>query len=293
MIERSSLLCGGGPIARQPRIARMSLAPSPASAPLPDPAPLTEGPPPDAPMAIVLAAGKGTRMESELPKVLVPVAGRPMVRYVVDALREAGVQKIVVVVGYKAELVQQELAGEPGVDFALQTEQLGTGHAVMMCRDYLMGRTGPVIIVTGDSPMLQVSSVRSLLDEFATTQPACLLGTAHRDDPTGLGRIVRDSDGKFVGIVEHKDCTPEQLKVTEVNMSTYVFNAPDLSASLDRLTTNNAQGEYYVTDCPGILLGAGKDVRALAALQPCEALSVNTLADLAVVEAEMKKMNKD
>jgi UDP-N-acetylglucosamine diphosphorylase/glucosamine-1-phosphate N-acetyltransferase len=249
----------------------------------------------NAPMAIVLAAGKGTRMQSELPKVLIPVAGRPMVRYVVDALREAGVAKIVVVVGYKAELVREELAGEPGVDFALQAEQLGTGHAVMMCREHLTGRTGPVIIVTGDSPMLQVSSVRSLLDEFAATQPACLLGTAHRDDPTGLGRIVRDpvtkeGDGKFVGIVEHKDCTPEQLKVTEVNMSTYVFNAPDLLASLDQITTNNAQGEYYVTDCPGLLLKAGKDVRALAALQPCEALSVNTLADLDVVEAEMKKM---
>lgn len=268
----------------------MTLAPAPPPAPLPDPAPLASGPPLDAPMAIVLAAGKGTRMESELPKVLVPVAGRPMVRYVLDALREAGVEKIVVVVGYKAELVREELAGEPGVDFALQAEQLGTGHAVMMCREHLTGRTGPVIIVTGDSPMLQVSSVRSLLDEFAATQPACLLGTAHRDDPTGLGRIVRDSDGNFVGIVEHKDCTPEQRKVTEVNMSTYVFNTPDLLASLDRLTTNNAQGEYYVTDCPGILLGAGKDVRALAALKPCEALSVNTLADLAVVEAEMKKM---
>ncbi|TWT95332.1 Bifunctional protein GlmU [Botrimarina colliarenosi] len=248
--------------------------------------------PPAAPMAIVLAAGKGTRMQSDLPKVLVPVAGRPMIRYVVEGLRAAGVEKIVVVVGYQADLVRQELASEPGVEFALQAEQLGTGHAVMMCREAIAGHSGPVVIVTGDSPMLQASSVEALLADFTQTHPACLLGTAHREDPTGLGRIVRDAAGRFVGIVEHKDCTPEQLAVTEVNMSTYVFDAVDLLASLESLTTDNAQGEYYVTDCPGLLLADGKDVRALAALKPCEALSVNTLADLAVVEAEMKKMKR-
>ena len=138
--------------------------------------------------------------------------------------------------------------------------------------------------------MLQESCVRALLDDYNESAPACLLGTAHRDDPTGLGRIVRDTDGAFTGIVEHKDCTPEQLEVTEVNMSTYVFNGADLLVSLDSLKTDNAQGEYYVTDCPGLLLAEGKQVRALAALKPCEALSINTVDDLAVVEAEMKKM---
>lgn len=246
-------------------------------------------------MAIVLAAGKGTRMKSELPKVLVPVCGRPMIRYVIDGLRAAGVEKIVIVVGYQADLVKKELAGEPGIEFALQAEQLGTGHAVMMCRDQIAAHVSddggrPVIIVTGDSPMLQASSVESLLGDFAESSPACLLGTAHRDDPTGLGRIVRDADGAFVGITEHKDCTPDQLAITEVNMSTYVFEASDLLASLEKLTTDNAQGEYYVTDCPGLLLSEGKEVRALAALQPCEALSVNTVEDLSVVETEMTKM---
>lgn len=250
--------------------------------------PLTPFPP--AALAIVLAAGKGTRMQSELPKVLVPVAGRPMVRYVIDALREAGVGEVVVVVGYRAELVRDELAGEAGIDFALQAEQLGTGHAVMQCRPRLAAHDGPVVVVTGDSPMLQPSSVRALLAEFASTRPACLLGTAQRDDPAGLGRVVRDAGGRFTGIVEHKDCTPQQLAITEVNMSTYVFDSAELLASLDGLTTKNAQGEYYVTDCPGLMLAAGKDVRALAALQPCEALSVNTVADLAVVEAEMQKL---
>lgn len=229
-------------------------------------------------------------MKSQLPKVLVPVGGRPMIRYVIDGLRAAGVGKIVVVVGYQADSVRQELADEQGVEFALQAEQLGTGHAVMMCREPIAAHTGPVVIVTGDSPMLQASSVQTLLEDFSASSPACLLGTAHRDDPTGLGRIVRDKEDKFVGIVEHKDCTPEQLAVTEVNMSTYVFDAAELLASLDQLTTDNAQGEYYVTDCPGLLLAAGKEVRALAALQPCEALSINTVEDLSVVEAEMERM---
>lgn len=248
-------------------------------------------------MAIVLAAGKGTRMKSDLPKVLVPVAGRPMIRYVIDGLRAAGVRRIVVVIGYKSDLVRQELTDESDIDFALQEEQLGTGHAVMMCRQQIedhaaAGGNAPVVIVTGDSPMLQASSVQTLLEDFSALKPACLLGTAHRDDPTGLGRIVRDADGAFTGIVEHKDCTPEQLEVTEVNMSTYVFDAAELLESLDRLTTDNAQGEYYITDAPGLLLAEDKEVRALAALQPCESLSINTTDDLAVVEAEMDKMSR-
>ena len=243
-----------------------------------------------APLAIVLAAGKGTRMKTDLPKVLAPVCGRPMIRYVIDALREAGVERIVVVVGYRADLVREELAGEAGVTFVEQTEQLGTGHAVMVCRDEFATATGPVVIVTGDSPMLQATSIRALLDEFSNTKPSCLLGTAHRDDPTGLGRIVRNEQGDFLGIVEQKDATPEQQAITEVNMSTYLFAADALTESLGSLTTSNSQQEYYITDCPGILKDQGKDVRALAALQPCEALSVNNPDELRVVEEEMLKM---
>lgn len=248
----------------------------------------------NAPLAIVLAAGKGTRMKTELPKVLAPAAGRPMVRYVIDALRAAGVGRVIVVVGYRSELVRAELAGEPGVAFAEQAEQRGTGHAVMMCRAELErfrgAGGGPVVIVTGDSPMLQAASLRSLLVEFESTRPACLLGTAHRDDPMGLGRIVRDAAGAFVGVVEQRDASPQQQAITEVNMSTYVFNADDLVSVLDQLTTDNAQGEYYITDAPGLLKAAGRPVAALPALQPCEALSVNTPEDLAAVEAEMQRM---
>lgn len=208
----------------------------------------------------------------------------------IDALRAAGVEDIVLVVGYKAELVRRELADEPGLRFVDQTEQLGTGHAVMVCREALALHDGPVLILTGDSPLTQASSIRSLLAAFSETGAACILGTAETDDPTGLGRVIRDGNGDFVGIVEEKDASPEQKKITEANMSTYVFECCDLLDALGRLTADNAQGEYYVTDCPGILKQDGKTVDAASVLRPCEALSINTLSQLAVVEEEMRKM---
>jgi len=238
-------------------------------------------------MAIVLAAGKGTRMKSELPKVLVPVAGRPMIRYVIDALRAAGVERIVVVVGYRADLVRAELAGLPGIEFAEQTEQLGTGHAVMMCRQQLASHEGPVVVVAGDSPMLQADSVATLLAEATARRTACLLGTVRRDDPTGYGRIIRNAAGDFTGIVEEKDATPEQRATTEINVSTYVFDAKELLAALDQLRADNSQREYYITDCPAILLDAGKQVAALNVLKPREALSINSPEELAQVEKVM------
>lgn len=241
------------------------------------------------PLAIILAAGKGKRMASDLPKVLLPVCGRPMIRYVIDAVRAAGVGHVLVVVGYRGDLVRQELAGDLGIEFVEQTEQLGTGHAVMMCREALVGHDGPVLILAGDSPLVQVSSLRALLAEFAARRAACLLGTAVKPDPKGLGRIVRNADGQFQAIVEEKDATPRQRAITEVNLSTYVFEAAALLSALQRLTANNVQGEYYLTDCPGVLKAAGNCVEALCLLQPCETLSINTPAELAAVEQEMKR----
>jgi bifunctional UDP-N-acetylglucosamine pyrophosphorylase/glucosamine-1-phosphate N-acetyltransferase/UDP-N-acetylglucosamine pyrophosphorylase len=241
-------------------------------------------------LAILMAAGKGKRMKSDLPKVLVPVRGRPMVKYVIDAVRSAGVTRILVIIGYRGELVRAELAGEPGVEFVEQTEQLGTGHAVMTCRAQLAAHNGPVLILAGDSPMVQVASLRAVLAEFVARRPGCLLGTAHKADPAGMGRIVRDAAGQFLAIVEDKDATEEQRKITEINMSTYVFRPDALLSALGRLTADNAQGEYYLTDCPGVLKEAGETVLALPVLQPREALSINTADELAIVEAEMRKM---
>jgi bifunctional UDP-N-acetylglucosamine pyrophosphorylase/glucosamine-1-phosphate N-acetyltransferase/UDP-N-acetylglucosamine pyrophosphorylase len=240
-------------------------------------------------MAVVLAAGKGTRMQSELPKVLFPTLGRPMIHYVIDALKKAGVERIVVVVGYRADAVKDSLAGFD-VEFVLQEEQLGTGHAVMMAREQMESHDGAVMILAGDSPLTQSSSVRNLLGEYDECSPACIMGTLHVDNPTGLGRICRDDDGNFLGIVEEKDATEEQRKITEVNMSTYVFDGKELLHSLGSLTNTNNQQEYYVTDCPGLLKAENKDVRALAVLQSCEALSVNSVEQLEAVEAEMQRM---
>ena len=240
-------------------------------------------------MAIVLAAGKGTRMKSELPKVLFPVLGRPMIDYVLDALESVPVARTVVVVGYRADQVRAALSGRGGIEFAEQTEQLGTGHAVMMCREPLREHDGPVLVVTGDSPLIQVASVRRLLEHFTRHQMACLLGTLTTDDPTGLGRIVRDASGHFQRIVEEKDADAEERAIREVNMSTYLFDAKRLLWALDHLTAENRQREYYVTDCPGILLEAGDPVDALAVLQPCEALSINRVEDIPAVEAALRR----
>lgn len=240
------------------------------------------------PLAIILAAGKGKRMASELPKVLVPVCGRPMIHYVIDAVRAACIERMLIVVGYRADLVRRELSGERGLDFVVQSEQLGTGHAVMVGRERLELQDGPVLIVAGDSPMVQSESLKAVLAEFAKRRPACLMGTANKPNPTGLGRIIRDKSGEFSGIVEEKDATPAQRAITEVNLSTYVFRPDALLSALQQLTANNAQGEYYLTDCPGVLKAAGERVEALCVLQPIEALSINTPEELAIVEAEMR-----
>lgn len=241
-------------------------------------------------LAIVLAAGKGTRMQSELPKVLTPALGRPMLDYVLDALESAGVGRTLVVVGYRADLVRASLAGRERVEFVLQEEQLGTGHAVMVCREQLAAHDGPVLVVTGDSPLIQQSSIEQLFAHFEAESLACLLGTAHRDNPHGLGRIVRGGEGRFVGIVEEKDADDAQRKITEVNMSTYLFDCRGLLEALSQLRQNNVQREYYITDCPGILRAQGRGVDALPVLQPCEALSVNTPDDLDAVEAMMREL---
>ena len=194
------------------------------------------------------------------------------------------------VVGYKAKLVETELAERANIEFVLQAEQLGTGHAVQVCQAQLQAHDGPVLVVTGDSPLIQTSSLAELLELYQRERPACILGTLIADDPSGLGRIVRDADDRFVGIVEEKDASEEQRQIKEVNMSTYVFECRELLPVLSQLRNDNRQGEFYITDCPGMLKTAGKDVRALPVLKPCEGLSVNNLADLAAVEQEMRRI---
>ena len=245
------------------------------------------------PVAVILAAGKGTRMGSDLPKVVHEAAGKPLVRWVLDALEAAGIHDRIVVIGYRGELVERALAGLPGVAFATQREQRGTGDAVAAAADLIRSRAAvsdgrrPVVIVCGDSPMVRPESLTGLLEQFVSRRAACLLGTAITADPAGLGRIVRDAGGRFVKIVEQKDATDEERAIREVNMSTYVFEARDLLHALDRLDNANASGEYYLTDCPGLLLREGRPVDAVACLDASETLSVNTPEQLAAVSAAL------
>ncbi len=240
--------------------------------------------------AIVMAAGKGTRMKSEMPKVLVEVGGRPMIDYVINSLKEGGIARIIVVVGFGGDLVREHLGARSGIEFAVQSEQLGTGHAVMSAQHLLTDLDAPVLVVAGDSPMMEARSIRALMDEYARRPAACVIGTTHKDDPTGLGRILRDESGGFVGIVEEKDATPEQRAITEINMSYYVFHCGDLLEALGKLRNDNVQGEYYITDCPGFLRAIRKEVRALPVLKPHEALGVNTCEDVRSVEEAMDRL---
>jgi UDP-N-acetylglucosamine diphosphorylase/glucosamine-1-phosphate N-acetyltransferase len=244
-------------------------------------------------LAVVLAAGKGTRMKSDLPKVLVPVCGRPMIEYVLDALSAGGVQRIIAVIGYRAELVRAALDGRKNLIFALQEQQLGTGHAVMVCQDLLAGINGPLLVVAGDAPLMQSDSIAALLAEHRRKPAASIIGTAYAENPTGLGRIIRDKDGNFRAIVEHRDATESQRQIKEVSMSYYVFDCQNMLDALNYIRPDNDQGEYYITDLPGVLFSRGLEVRAVPVLKPCEVLAINSMEELAVVEAEMKKMMND
>ncbi len=223
-------------------------------------------------------------MKSELPKVLIPLAGRPMVEYVLDALDQVGFDQVALVVGYRADDVRATLRHRQGLTFVLQEQQMGTGHAVMVCREVLAAHDGPVAIVTGDAPMIQADSVLALLAEFERSRPACVIGTIHKDPAGSLGRIVRDAEGNFLGIVEEKDASEAERRLTEVNMSCYVFDSRALLLALEKLRPDNAQGEYYITDCPGLLRKQGEKVLALPVLKPIEALGVNTMDELAQAE---------
>lgn len=234
-------------------------------------------------MAIILAAGKSTRMKSALPKVLHNVCGRPMIEYVLDAARSAGVTRIVAVVGHRADMVREKLARHPDVEFALQSEQKGTGHAVMMCQDQLRSHHGPVLVLAGDTPLLKRESLSSLLETQQKQQAACVIGTAVTEANFGLGRIIRNSNAHFEKIVEEKDAKAEEKRVQEINTGCYAFDAQHLLTSLDQIRPNNSQAEYYLTDCPRVLKDQGRTVVALEAFDMVEALGVNTREQLAQV----------
>lgn len=228
-------------------------------------------------------------MKSETPKVLHPVCGRPLIEYVLDAARAGGAEKLVVVVGHKADIVRDALAHHADVEFALQAEQLGTGHAVMAAREQLADHDGNVLVLTGDTPLLRGESLQGLVDELESHNAVCVVGTAETENNAGLGRIVRDADGTFLRIVEQRDASPEELAITEINTGCFAFSAPHLFRALERLRPENAQGEYYLTDCVEILRGDGERVIAACRFAISEAMGVNTQEQLAEAEAAMQE----
>lgn len=239
------------------------------------------------PVAVILAAGQGKRMKSDKPKVLHEVCGQSMIRHVVNAAFGAGVSDVVVIVGQGADEVKASLAGTPNVHFALQERQHGTGDAVKSAQSVLSGYSGPVMILVGDEPCLRSGPLAELLEKQKESGVACLMGTSIVPDPTGYGRILRDTTGRFLRIIEQKDCTPEQAAITEVNPSCYVFTAPLLWQALEEVRPANAQGEYYLTDAPEILQRKGHEVQAIVTLEPDDILGINTRQHLAEAHAIM------
>ena len=236
--------------------------------------------------AVILAAGKGTRMESDLPKVLHKVCGETMVPHSIKAAKDAGATDVIVIVGYEGQLVKREILDV--VDFVEQHEQLGTGHAVMCAKDKI-GTEGDVIVLCGDTPLITAETIKKLYDKHKKESNGVTVLSAKVDDPTGYGRIIRDEQGNFTKIVEHKDCTEAELEVNEINSGMYVFNAESLNFSLDKLTNDNAQGEYYLTDTISIIKSACLKVDAMPIEDVNEILGVNTKAQLAEAEAIMKE----
>ena len=231
--------------------------------------------------ALILAAGKGTRMKSELPKVLHTCCGKPMVSHVIDAAREAGADRVVVIAGYKSEMVHEEL--KDSVLYAEQTEQLGTGHAVMCAADQL-GQEGETLILCGDTPLVTADTLKKLCEAHRAAGNGVTVLSAILEDPTGYGRIIRDKDGAFLKITEHKDCTEEELATKEINAGMYIFDTASLQASLGKLTNDNAQGEYYLTDTIALIKEAGGRVDAMPVSNTNEILGVNTVQQLAEAE---------
>lgn len=238
--------------------------------------------------AILLAAGKSTRMKSDLPKVMHEICGRPMLAYVIDACREAGVKDFYIVVGFGKEAVMSAFSQEPGVRFVEQTEQKGTGHAVQMCRDAFKDFAGDVIVIAGDMPLIHAKTLTDLVGGHRAAAAAASIATTVLGDPTGYGRIVRNAGGEFESIVEHRDATPEQLAIREVNPSYYCFDAVALFEAIERITPNNAKGEYYITDALSVLRADGRKVLANTRVPAEDATGINSRSELAQVAHLMR-----
>jgi bifunctional UDP-N-acetylglucosamine pyrophosphorylase/glucosamine-1-phosphate N-acetyltransferase len=244
--------------------------------------------------AVVLAAGMGKRMNSDLAKVLHPMAGRPLLAHVLDALDELGLGRTVVVIGHQREKVQAAFAGRNGIQWAIQAEQRGTGHAYMMAEPVLGDFHGTVLVLPGDTPLLTARTLENLLDRHAQSGAKVTVLSMRLDDPKGYGRIVRTRDGEGIErIVEEKDATPAEKAIDEVNSAMYAFDHAALQGVLSSLTANNAQGEYYLTDTVSLLQAKGAKAAVWCVEDARELLGINTVDQLAEAEAAWLAMRRE
>jgi bifunctional UDP-N-acetylglucosamine pyrophosphorylase/glucosamine-1-phosphate N-acetyltransferase len=240
-------------------------------------------------VAILLAAGVSKRMNTQLPKVLHEVTGRPMLAYVLDACRSVGVNKIYVVVGFGADQVEERFADATDIVWVNQPEQLGTAHAVGCCREYLQDFHGQTMVLCGDGPLIRAKTLKILIEKHEAEQAAATLATAVLEDPTGYGRIIRDAYGNIQGIIEDSDCTPAQQAIREVNPSYYLFNNQVLFTELEKVKPNNVKQEYYLTDALSMIIATGHKVVAVTAVRPEEAMGVNSRGQLSVASKIMQQ----
>ena len=234
---------------------------------------------------VIMAAGKGTRMKSDLPKVLHRLKGRPMIHYVLETARRLEAEPIVVIVGHQREKVFRELDERP-VKFAVQEPQLGTGHAIQCALPELDGLFGQVLILSGDVPFLRTDTLRSLLEHHCRTQASMTVLTARTDDPQGYGRIVRQDSRNLEAIIEERDATENILRINEINSGIYIFELQDLRMVLPMIRDDNDQKEYYLTDAVRLLRAEGKTVAGWEG-DFKEVLGINTVQELHDAEREL------
>lgn len=233
--------------------------------------------------AIILAAGKGTRMKSGLIKVLHPVAGKPILQYVIDTAFEAGIDEVVVVVGHQADDVKAAFP-DPRIQFVVQSEQLGTGHAVLVTESAMNPQSDDtVVILAGDCPLISSETIQCLIDHHLQLQSSGTVLTTNMVEPASYGRILRESDQSILGIKEAKDCSPHELSITEINTGVYAFKISALFSALHKVGTNNKQQEYYLTDVIHLIKTQGLVAAAYCSPDADAAIGVNSRQDLAKV----------